>query len=200
MPTFPIRATLRDSAWIALAGLALGLVANALSPRGLSLLRDYFPPAAPSEKSPAPVAAAEPGIDLARQSRLAQSGIRVIPHARAAQLFHDPRYGGGLIVFVDARDEAHYAAGHIPGAHPLDHYRLDRTIAEILAACAVAEQIVVYCNGGDCADSELVATDLLAFGLPASKLSVYAGGISEWQAHRLPLDTGPHRSDRRTKP
>ncbi len=181
------RTTLRDSAGILVAGLALGLLANALSPRGISLRRDYFPAAA----APAGQPLAPNRPDDSRKTRLAQRGVSFLTHERAAEFFRDPGLAEGRIVFLDARDDAHYEAGHLPGAAQLDHYHLEKHLGPVLAACAVAERIVVYCNGGECEDSELAANDLLELGVPASKLFLYAGGIAAWRAHRLPLATGP---------
>ncbi len=181
------RTTLRDSAVLVLAGLALGLLANALSPRGIALRRDYFPaatsPAAPSS------AAATPAD--ARKSSLLQRGVSLLTHDRAAEFFRDPAMAEGRIVFLDARDDAHYEAGHLPGAVQFDHYRLEKHLGAVLAACTVAERVVVYCNGGECEDSELAINDLLELGVPAGKLFLYSGGIAAWTAHGLPRATGP---------
>lgn len=194
-----VRDTLRDSLLLAVVGFILALLANAVSPRGLSLQRDYFP-AAPVG---APVSAhlsASLTIGTGRHARLVQNGIRHVTHARAVELFQDPSSASGRIIFIDARAEASFRAGRIRGAYRLDHYRLDQSIAEILGACAIAEHIVVYCNGGECEDSELVAIDLLAFGVPAQKLAVYSGGIAEWQAHGMPVESGPSGSGRHLPP
>ncbi|MBI5766277.1 MAG: rhodanese-like domain-containing protein [Verrucomicrobia bacterium] len=193
------RATLRDSVAVALAGVALGLIANAVSPRGLALRRDYFSAVAPvAAVTPAPTASS--GLSAARRARLGAQGIALLSHERAVGFFRDPLFTAGRIVFIDARDEAHYAAGHIPGARPFDHYRLDKYVADILGACAAADRIVVYCNGGECEDSELAAGDLLQFGVPAAKLFVYAGGIAEWREKNLPLETGPRGGGHRVAP
>lgn len=182
---------------VMLAGIAAGLVANALSPRGISLTRNYFPDAARATRAPAapPVStttrANEPPAPTADAPvRLARSGIPLLDHARSLELFRDPRRAEGRILFVDARDDRHFQEGHIPGAIQFDHYRMEKHIAEVLPACQIAEQIVVYCNGGACEDSELVALDLLQLGIPATKLAVYLGGIAEWKRRGLPLATG----------
>ena len=203
MSALRARETLRDAAVLVVAGTMLGLLANALSPRGISLRRDYFSAAAPVKtEATAPPAAMRPldGLSAERQARLTRRGIGLIGHERAAEYFQDPRFAAGRIVFVDARDEAHFEAGHIRGAYQLDHYRLEKYVAEILGACALAERVVVYCNGGECEDSELAANDLLQFGVPAAKLFVYAGGIAEWQSHRMPIESGARGSGRMLKP
>lgn len=204
---FTFREILRDSVVLLLAGIAVGLVANGISPRGLSLRRDYFAGlnrpgaghatsesrAASFARAPA-VASESTGINAARRVRLAARGIDLADHARAVELFRDGDYVAGRIVFIDARDDVHFKAGHIRGAWQLDHYRLEQHLTEILGACAIAERIVVYCNGGECEDSELAANDLLQFGVPATKLLVYAGGITEWTSQGMPIETGSRAS------
>ena len=63
-----------------------------------------------------------------------------------------------------------------------------------MPVCRKAEQIVVYCNGGDCDDSETAALLLRDMGIPNQKLFVYGGGIAEWKANGLPVETGARNS------
>jgi rhodanese-related sulfurtransferase len=185
---------LRDTAWVAIAGCAVALVANAVSPRGLSLSRDYFAgnvtADAPAHRNrtddaaPTPIAGAPAGT--ARTAR----GFQLASHAEVLRLFQDPRREQQRILFVDARNDAQYVAGHIPGACQLDHYHLDRTVGSVLGLAQVAEQVVVYCNGGDCEDSALAALDLVSLGVAQSKLLIYGGGFTEWRRQGLPLQRG----------
>lgn len=197
----PLRATLRQALVVALAGIATGLLANSLSPRGLSLTRNYFPdtpvspPAAASSPSRAsPIAA--PAAAPARSKR----GLPLIDQNRAAELFRDPRRAEGLILFVDARNAEVYTRGHIPGAHLLDHYRLELYVTDIVGVAHLAQEIVVYCNGGECEDSDLAASDLQQLGVPTSKISIYGGGFDEWQRSKLPVETGARGSGARPNP
>lgn len=112
------------------------------------------------------------------------------------RLFHDPRRESELVIFVDARDALQYEAGHIPGAYLLDPYRPERSLASVVAVCAMAEQIVVYCPGGDCEDSEMAAGLLLDSGVPASQILVYGGGLAEWMTNGLPVEIGERGSGR----
>jgi rhodanese-related sulfurtransferase len=170
---------LRQAAVAAALAVAVGLAANALSPRGLDLRRNYFPdtpaPAAPAASAAAP-----------RTPR----GVPLIDRARAEALFRDPRREQGLVLFLDARGDAAFAAGRLPGARQFDRYHLDRHVAAVLGAAALAQEIVVYCHGGDCEDSDLAAADLVQLGVPAEKLAIYAGGFAEWRQHNLPVIAG----------
>lgn len=188
---------------VACLGIVFGFVANAVSPKGLGLAQDYFPaglpPSAPqvattnstSHTFPEEV---NPGTNAIADSpaatRLKQKGLQMIDGVQAWELFNDPRYQQHLIVFIDARDDRHYAEGHIPGAAQFDHYRPEKYLLQTLSICQMAEQIVVYCNGGDCEDSEFAAIMLRDAGVPNQKLFVYSGGITEWMAKKFPVTTG----------
>jgi rhodanese-related sulfurtransferase len=112
----------------------------------------------------------------------------------ALQRFNDPRFKQQRIVFIDARDEDHYREGHIPGAYGLDAYHPEKNLATVLPVCQAAEEIVVYCNGGDCEDSQFAAVTFRDAGIPNPKLFVYAGGMAEWTTNGLPVETGEQNS------
>lgn len=189
---------------MAVIGAAFALAANEFSPRGLRLTKNYFPGATRSSVSaaiatnltPRPgdthVGAPSPAEVLA--TRLEAKGLHLVESHQVAQLFRDPRYEQELIVFVDARDDRHYQEGHIPGAYQFDHYRAENHLATVLPVCQVAEQIVVYCTGGDCEDSEFAAIFLRDVGIPKEKLFVYGGGMTEWTTNGLPVEIGGRKS------
>src|SRR5947207_8581976 len=179
---------LLEAALVAVVGLAFALAANALSPRGLRLSRNYFPGDTVASRpqsatnSGSNVATARPGDPLgAALLRLEQRGLQIIRSNEVVELVHDPRFEQGLVLLIDARDDAHYQAGHIPGAWQLDHYRAEQFMPAILPACLSAQKVVVYCNGGACEDSEFTAIMLRDAGVPRENLFVYAGGITEWK-------------------
>jgi rhodanese-related sulfurtransferase len=109
-------------------------------------------------------------------------------------LFRDPEYEQELIVFVDARDDQHYEEGHVPGAYQLDRYYPENHLPTVLPACLNATRVVIYCKGGKCEDSYFAAQAFQEAGVPPERLCVYAGGIAEWGAARLPVETGARRS------
>jgi rhodanese-related sulfurtransferase len=56
---------------------------------------------------------------------------------------------------------------------------------------------VVYCNGGNCEDSELTAALLADANIvPREKLWVYGGGITEWATNGWPVELGERKSGR----
>jgi rhodanese-related sulfurtransferase len=200
----PVRNVLREALLVAAAGIVLAFGANLVSPRGLALTRNYFPagidrpvPAATGIGLPREVANTNPPAPSPAQllaARLKEQGLQSVDGRQAAQLFHDPRFNQGGIAFIDARDEQHYREGHIPGACEFDPYYPDKYFATVFPVCQAAEQIVVYCNGGDCDDSESAAITLRDVGIANRKLFVYTGGITEWTTNGLPVEIGGRNS------
>jgi rhodanese-related sulfurtransferase len=192
-----VKSLVSETVILATVGILLALGANALSPRGLKLTRNYAPGSALSAShsfsSPSSgTSVATAPTDL--EGKFRAEGLQLADNAKAIGLFQDPRREQGLILFVDARDDEHYHAGHIPGAFQLDHYHPEGYLAAVLPASQAAEQIVVYCKGGSCEDSEQTAIFLRDAGVPKDRLFVYAGGFDEWTAHHLPIETGERNS------
>ena len=197
---------------ISVAGLVFGLAANSISPKGLRLNRDYFPTgqshataAITSNAAPIPTAPSvtNPSVTTlpnATAQRLQQRGLQVVSSQEALDAFKDPRYQQGLIVFIDARDDAHYAAGHIPNAWQFDHYHPDSFLPGLLPLCIGANKVVVYCTGGECEDSEFAAVMLRDAGVPAPSVYVYTGGITDWKAQGRAIETGIRGSQQFAKP
>lgn len=202
------KVVLFEAVLVAAVGLVFALAANALSPRGLRLSRNYFPgggelsAAVPTATNAVggQVGASTADPLAATLRRLEQHGLQIITGQDVAELFQDLRYEQGLVVFVDARDDQHYQAGHIPGAWQFDHYRAERYLPAVLPVCLNAQKVVVYCTGGACEDSEFAAIMLRDAGIPRENLFVYAGGITEWTAQGRPVETGARRSGELLKP
>lgn len=144
--------------------------------------------------SPATAAPAAGPLSAAAVARVQEKGLQVADRGEVAQWYHDPGYAGGRIVLVDARDDAHYRAGHIPGAWLFDHRRAGDDLAAVLPACLAAAKVVVYCADADCDDSESAAILLRDAGVPAERLFVYPGGMTDWRAAALPMETGARHS------
>jgi rhodanese-related sulfurtransferase len=187
---------------VVVAAAAFAFAANEISPRGLKLARNYFPggtsqPVAPLRISRPPAAAVntnqEPPLDAVDQ-RLKDKGLQPVSRARALELFHDARFQQGLIVFVDARNEEEYGDGHIPGAYQLDPYHPEQQLGGVLTRCQAADQVVVYCEGGDCEDADSTAILLRDAGVPNRKLFVYGGGYAGWTENHLAVEQGARSS------
>ena len=180
---------------VAVAGAVVAFAANQISPRGLALTRNYFP--ADSNRTVTAAANTNPAT-LSPAQRLAaqmkEKGLQPLEVGAAAKPFRDTRFKQNAVVFIDARDESNYRKGHIPGAYEFDPYHQDKYLAVVLPICRAAEQIVVYCEGGDCDDSETAAVLLRNVGIANKKLFVYGGGITEWTNNSLPLEVGARNS------
>jgi rhodanese-related sulfurtransferase len=195
---------LLEAALVAVMGAAFAFAANQISPRGLVLTRNYFPTgtnnavrAVASAGPPGAATVANPAAPSSAQllaMQMKEKGLQLIEGTRAGQLFHDSHFKAGVIVFIDARDESHYQEGHIPGAYEFDPYQPEKYFPTVLPVCRAAEQVLVYCNGGDCDDSESAALLLKDVGIPNRKLFIYGGGIMEWTNNRLPIETGARNS------
>ena len=197
--------TLTEAFLIVVFGFPIGLAINAISPKGITLQRNYFPelavnaPTTDTQEAKGEEGVSRSGDDSEPSSetvadRLAAKGLQLATHDQVVDLFQDPRYEQGLLVFVDARNDAHFQEGHIPSAYQFDHYRMDEYLAEVLPMCEIAEQVVVYCTGGNCEDSEFAAIDLVELGVPSEKIAVYGGGIAEWKDQGMPIEQGPRLS------
>ena len=196
-------------------GLVVALAANGLSPRGLSLTRNYFPAAviAPLTSAvargegPTSVAGAATGTAVvappvstnitptnALAVRLLGLGLQPVERAEVDRLFVDPMYAEERIVFVDARNDQYYREGHIPGAYQLDHYYATNYLPSVLPACLQAQTVLVYCNGGDCEDSEFAAITLIQQGVLQDSVRVYVGGMEEWIRSGRQIEIGERGS------
>ncbi len=180
----PLRIVL-EAMLVSAIGAGAGLAINAMRANGVELDRDTF--------GSIPVRAADADAHAQEQAvraRLAALGVEVLDHDAVAALFHDELYEEGAYVFIDARNEEKWRAGHIPGALLLDHYQYQRTIDRVMPAIQTAAKVVVYCYGKDCIDSELCAQLLKNFDVDPAIIAVYLGGFQTWQEHKLPVETG----------
>lgn len=163
--TSPFRAILLQAAMVAGIGLCVAIIANFLSPRGLSLSRDYFPAAIPDETPKPPVIVENPTPAPTHEFATAT-------RAEVEAFTRDSRFVTQKFVLIDARNVANYQAGHIPGALQYDHFRPTDNIAQIAPACLAAEKIILYCHGGTCEDSIFAARLLVGYGVPAARLAI----------------------------
>lgn len=171
------------------AGLGLGF--NAARPdrkNRVNLGKDYFKKVVPVTSTTQPVADDstapddENGGDDGPTDASRDHGYQTVTFEEAFDVYNHPKYESGLYLFIDARDDEHFAEAHVPGAFQVDHYRIEQYLPDVLPEAMGAEKIVVYCNGGKCEDSILVCGDLYEAGVPREALFLYEGGMEEWQA------------------
>jgi rhodanese-related sulfurtransferase len=188
---------------LALIGAAFAFAANALSPHGLKLSRDYFPAIGPRPSADThPTAAAATGTSSPLEllsAQLRDNGLQLADSNKVIRLFRDPRREQDWIIFIDARDDEQYRAGHIPGAYQFYHIQSEKYLTNVLQVCLTAEEMVFYCNGGECDYSVQAAVTLRdSIRIPKEKLFVYGGGFSEWATNGLPIELGTHNSGQLT--
>jgi rhodanese-related sulfurtransferase len=197
-----VKRALQEGALVAVIGAALAFVANGLSPHRLELTKDYFPgtkltsptPAASTNLAGAAAATTNSPQELLA-ARFQKEGLQLADSNVVIKFFRDPSREQDGVIFIDARDDEHYGAGHIPGAYHFDRFRPENYLTNVLQVCLTARQIVFYCNGGDCDDSEHAAIMLRdSIGIPNEKVFVYGGGINEWATNGLPIELGPRNS------
>jgi rhodanese-related sulfurtransferase len=195
---------LLEAMLVAVVGATFAFAANQISPRGLSLARNYFPTGT-NDAMRASVNANPPETAIGTNStalssppslagQMKQKELQLIDGHQAVQFFHDSHLKSGTIAFIDARDEEHYQAGHIPGAYEFDPYHPEKYFSAILPVCRAAEHIVVYCNGGDCDDSKTAALLLRDVGIANQKIFIFGGGITEWTSNHQPVEIGARNS------
>jgi rhodanese-related sulfurtransferase len=102
-------------------------------------------------------------------------------------------HDAGALV-LDARRTSVYEQGHIAGARPFSVWESDiddkvrKLFDERGDPAQQAQPIVVYCSGGDCEDSHMLAQKL--WGIQFNNVYVYKDGYPDWVAHRGATQTG----------
>jgi rhodanese-related sulfurtransferase len=94
-------------------------------------------------------------------------------------------------LFLDARRTAIYREGHVAGARPLSVWESDADEKVRALWSEGTDQkapIVLYCSGGDCEDSHMLAQKLYLAGF--DDLRVYRDGFPDWQKRGLPVTRG----------
>jgi len=101
---------------------------------------------------------------------------------------------GKGVLFLDARRTSVYEQGHIAGARPFSVWESDiddktrKLFDERSDPAAQALPIVIYCSGGDCEDSHMLAEKL--WGIQFNNVYVYKDGFPDWQKKGGAVRTG----------
>jgi len=162
--------TLIEAVVIVVVGAIVAFTHNAVSINGINPFRQL---------DDIPVVSGEGG-DLKVGGEV--NGIVFIDLEKAKEFFNRG------VKILDARPLDAYRDGHIPNAILLDYYELGRYLEKVLPLLSMDEEIMVYCSGVDCDDSELLARELYSMGF--SRLFVYKGGFEEWENSGMPVEKG----------
>lgn len=67
---------------------------------------------------------------------------------------------GTRAVWIDARPDEQFAAGHFPNALPLNEDRWNELLPGVLAAWSPEKRLIVYCSSQSCGSSREIAQRL----------------------------------------
>jgi rhodanese-related sulfurtransferase len=92
----------------------------------------------------------------------------------AQMKFQSPR-----VIFLDARLPADFKEGHIRGAINFPYEEFEQYSPQIIPNLKTDEEIITYCDGGECESSLLLARELRDLGY--RNIKVFFGGWEEWK-------------------
>ncbi|MGD8970034.1 MAG: rhodanese-like domain-containing protein [Desulfobacterales bacterium] len=102
----------------------------------------------------------------------------------AVRLFEE-----GVALFVDARSETDYQAGHIEGAVNIPDLDFENHIGSFLEKTAAETVLITYCEGESCALSKSLAEKLSLAGF--ENIFHLKNGWGQWKERGLPIAIGP---------
>mgnify|MGYP003578415062 FL=1 len=98
-------------------------------------------------------------------------------------------------LFLDARRSSVYEEGHIAGARPFSVWESDvddkvmQLFDERPDPAQQNQSLVIYCSGGACEDSHMLAEKL--WGIQFNNVYVYKDGYPDWVTRGGPTKQGP---------
>lgn len=155
-----LKKALRDAVILTVLGVIAAVSFNAARPNGIPLVAPARG-AAPSAPEDAPGLG---NVDLAGAKKAFDAGA----------------------VFIDARSEHEFTAGHIAGAYHLYYADFETKGTELLAKLPFDKTIVTYCSGEDCNASDILARHLIDFGF--ERVRVFFGGWPAWTGAGYPTE------------
>ena len=145
-------------------------------------------PSAPATAAPKPTPA-QPAVDPLTRFKPHPDKASIDISGEDAMLLHKR---GAL--FLDARRTSVYEEGHIAGSRsfPVWESDIDDRVSQLFSERSDPEEqdkpIVIYCSGGACEDSHMLAQKL--WGIQFNNVYVYADGFPDWQRRGGAVKTG----------
>jgi rhodanese-related sulfurtransferase len=161
-----IRPLAQELCLILVPAILAAFVVNGFSPAGISLV--------------GPRSNEQGAIPARGTGNHSDSGEAVLD-PQGAHRIHEAQ----AAVFVDARSEASFSEGRIPGAVSLPVTRFDEMAGDFWERYPLETEIVTYCSGPQCQDSHRLADLLREFGY--SHVRTFIGGIAGWEQAGYPL-------------
>jgi len=167
-PTFD--RVLREALWIVFLAIVVALVYNSLRPKGIAPVGAWAPQVLSS------------GV-IAPPSYIPGEDAPVINLSEAMSAFNS-----GQAIFLDARKQADYVAGHIKGALRCFLEEFDAEYPLVKDKLPKEALIITYCGGDECELSLFLARNLKIEGY--TNVKIFFGGWEEWVEGELPISTG----------
>jgi len=172
-------------------GVILGAADSWIRPTTISLLPQSSSSNTTSTTnaaSPAPPAEAKaaPQSKFSRSSQAnppaAPSPLGLMIDVKAAKELFDTG-----VVFLDARIDEEFKAGHVPQAFQLTSAMFNTPAADdAMKALDPAQPIVIYCGGGDCDASKNLA--ILLQGAGYTRIHIFEAGFPAWVKAGHPIE------------
>ncbi|GAB5497057.1 MAG: hypothetical protein Phyf2KO_21370 [Phycisphaerales bacterium] len=101
-------------------------------------------------------------------------------------------YENDRAIFIDARLPEYYEQGHIEGAFSVSTEAFQSGPPFAVQVLDDSRYVVIYCGGGACEESKIVAEDL-AIERPdlENMIHIFEDGYPAWESAGLPTDVGP---------
>jgi 3-mercaptopyruvate sulfurtransferase SseA len=185
--------TIKHILIILIISIVVGLVVNAVNPKGISLVMDKSKYS--TEKSDKlkedfinnPYDTTKNDTPLMQNPRLNEQGFVEPQNIKLdfTKLLFDRK-----ALFIDGRLPVDYSAGHIKGAINISyeefHKKSKAEKTEIMKGYNKQGIIVCYCIGGDCEMSIDLAYDIARLGF--TSVNIYLGGYKEWENAGYPVE------------
>jgi rhodanese-related sulfurtransferase len=161
------RKTVKEISMLLGISVALALIVNSISPRGIALVGQWD---------------LSKGVIAANPYAADGKKLEEIDSADWAKDLSDK----GHVLFVDARSLADYEQGHIPGAISLPLGQYDEKIQSFLSRYSLDQPMVTYCSGRTCEDSHTLALLLSEAGF--TDVRIFIDGFPGWKAEGYPVE------------
>lgn len=177
-------------------GCILGAADSWLRPTVITLrenataVKPASPARATGQTQPAPAELSSGSSDqkVPPTASAAPAALGLMIDAKAAKAFFDQG-----VIFLDARIQLEFDAGHVPQAYLLNSSMFGTPAAdEAMKALDPSQPVVIYCGGGDCDASKNVAILLQQAGF--RQLHIIEKGYPEWKELGFPIETAAQRA------
>ena len=171
--------TFKEAFIILIISVILGLAANAISSKGIPLVRD--------DRERFVIDSTKKSVDLKVRGKLNKAGFYQpvnIPVEAAKQLFDEN------VKFIDGRTAEEFKTGHIKGAINIPYIEFkdksNEEKLEMLKGFGKDDVIVSYCGSVECEISIDNAYEIAKVGY--NDMKIYLGGYKEWNNLGYPVE------------